>query len=38
MAESPNLIEYFLIMGFEELYIQEKIISWSSDKFNYFFN
>ena len=26
MAESQNLIEYFLIMGFEELYIQEKII------------
>ena len=26
MAESPHLIEYFLIMGFEELYIQEKII------------
>ena len=26
MAESPHLIEYFSIMGFEELYIQEKII------------
>ena len=26
MAESPNLIEYFLIMGYEESYIQEKII------------
>ena len=26
MAESPHLIEYFLIMGFEELYIQENII------------
>ena len=26
MAESPNLIEYFLIMGYEELYIQEKIL------------
>ena len=26
MAISPNLIEYFLIMGYEESYIQEKII------------
>lgn len=26
MAESPNLFEYFLIMGYEESYIQEKII------------
>ena len=26
MASSPNLIEYFLIMGYEESYIQEKII------------
>ena len=26
MAESQNLIEYFLIMGYEDLYIQEKII------------
>ena len=26
MAESTNLIEYFLIMGYEESYIQEKII------------
>jgi hypothetical protein len=26
MASSPHLIEYFLIMGYDELYIQEKII------------
>ena len=26
MAESPNLIEYFLIVGYEESYIQQKII------------
>lgn len=26
MASSPNLIEYFLIMGYEETYIQERII------------
>ena len=32
MAESPNLIEYFLIMGFEELYIQEKIIKNFNEK------
>ena len=32
MAESPNLIEYFLIMGFEELYIQQKIIKNFNEK------
>ena len=26
MASSPHLMEYFLIMGYDELYIQEKII------------
>jgi hypothetical protein len=26
MASSPHLIEYFLIMGYDESYIQEKII------------
>ena len=32
MAESPNLIEYFLIMGYEELYIQEKIFKSFNQK------
>ena len=32
MASSPNLIEYFLIMGYEESYIQEKIIKHFSSK------
>ena len=32
MAESQNLIEYFLIMGFEEIYIQEKIIKNFNEK------
>ena len=32
MAESPNLIEYFLIMGFEEIYIKEKIIKYFTEK------
>ena len=32
MAESPHLIEYFLIMGYEESYIQEKIIKNFNNK------
>lgn len=32
MALSPNLFEYFLIMGYEESYIQEKIIKKSAQK------